>query len=61
MLLAKKRANGEKYYVNAFTGKEVKLQRVAPNKAGKIPNGIYGRFIKPAMTIEEKAALRFSI
>lgn len=45
----KKDKNGKDIYVSAFTGRVVKLMRVVGKHQGKIPDGVYMRFIKPAI------------
>jgi hypothetical protein len=46
--------DGKKHYFDNATGKEVRLDRKIGKHMGRIPNGIYGRFIKPAPTPWEK-------
>ena len=50
--------NGNVIYVNRFTGKRQILAVWGPLKNGRIPDGVFGRFIKPAPTTIERS-LRF--
>ena len=47
--------NGNVIYLNRFTGKKQTLVAVNPLNNGKIPDGIFGRFIKPAPTVTERS------
>lgn len=46
MILKKTNDNGDSYYTDTH-GNEVKLQRIAGGKNGRIPNGVYGVYKKP--------------
>lgn len=40
--------SGRTIYVNALTGQEAPPPYSKPNRGGRIPDGVYHRFIKPA-------------
>ena len=50
---------GNRIYLNKLNGKKVILRTGSTfGKGGKIPNGVYGRFIKPAPTELERMMLK---
>lgn len=38
---------GERIYENELTGEKAPLKRVTGKSTGRIPDGVYGRFIQP--------------
>jgi len=54
MIYKKTDIYGNNFYENAFTGKRIELKRARGIHQNKIPDGVFGRFIKPAPTRLEK-------
>ena len=56
MIIKKTDIYGNQYYADAFSGKKVRLMRVTGKHRGKIPNGVFGRFIIPQIRGDNKVS-----